>query len=543
MTESFFDRINKNKTMHTPDVLSCLANLSNDEVFTPPEVVNKMLDMLPQELFTNPNTTFLDPACKTGVFLREIAKRLLVGLEDQIPDLQQRIDHIFHKQLFGIAITELTSLLSRRSVYCSKYPNGKYSVSQFTDSEGNIRFKKIQHTWDTPKLMYDENGKKIGKCIYCGAPRDEYDRNGSLETHAYEFLHINDLEKLFNMKFDVIIGNPPYQLSDGGGTGDSAKPIYHLFIEQALKLKPAYLSMIIPSRWLKGGKGLDSFRKSMMSDTHIKFLYDFENAKECFPGINLDGGACYFLWDKSYDGMVNYTFKPETSDSVSSLRYLNSGISRTVIRDPRQISIIEKVMKKSEIFFDSIVSSRNYYGFTSDLFNRPQNFAYAGFSEQYVVGKVRIYGVKGKKGGAKRTVGYINKSSLKKGLDGLSCYKLFFSKAYSSNSLEFPEVLVGKPDEICTETFLKIGLFKNENEAQNCLKYMSTRFYKALLFFGRSGMNISQQNFELIPLLDFSKEYTDDILYEMFEINNSEISFINSLFSTTKNVTVEEADE
>ena len=149
MANSFFDTIYKNKTQHTPDVLSCLSNLSNDEVFTPPDVVNQMLDLLPQELFTDPNTTFLDPACKTGVFLREIAKRLLVGLEDKIPDLQERIDHIFHKQLYGIAITELTSLLSRRSLYCSKYPNGPYSITEFDNPEGNIRFRRINHTWVT----------------------------------------------------------------------------------------------------------------------------------------------------------------------------------------------------------------------------------------------------------------------------------------------------------------------------------------------------------------------------------------------------------
>lgn len=298
---------------HNPDVLNCLANLSSDEVFTSPKIANEMLDMLPQELFENPNTTFLDPCTKSGVFLREIAKRLLVGLEKQIPDLQQRINHIFTKQLYGIAITQLTSLLSRRSVYCSKTANGKYSIATtFNAENGNIKFDKIKHTFENHK------------CKFCGVGDnvETYIRDDSMETYAYQFIHIENPQELFNMKFDVIIGNPPYQLNVGVQQESYAISLYQKFVEQAKKLQPRYLSMIIPSRWFAGGRGLDEFRDEMLHDDRLRIIHDFIDASDCFSGVEIKGGVCYFLWDRDNRGLCKiYTHKNNTI-TQSRLLYL-----------------------------------------------------------------------------------------------------------------------------------------------------------------------------------------------------------------------------
>ena len=332
---------------YNPDVLTCLANLSNDEVFTPPHLANEILDTLPTELWRDKNATFLDPVCKSGVFLREIAKRLIAGLEDELPDKQERINHIFRNQLYGVAITELTALLSRRSVYCSKRANGRYSVCEtFRAEQGNILFDRIEHTW------------KNGKCIYCGASEDVYDRAQDLETHAYQFIHTDKPQELFTMKFDVIVGNPPYQLSDGG-FGRSAGPIYNLFVQQAKKLNPRYITMIIPSRWFAGGKGLSSFREEMLNDDRMSRIVDFPDATEVFPGVDIAGGVCYFLWDREHAGLCEVT-NIHQGQKFTSQRPLNE--FQIFIRHGSAVQIIKKVLEKEETSLSEQVSSAKPFG-------------------------------------------------------------------------------------------------------------------------------------------------------------------------------------
>lgn len=495
MSDNLFNKV------YNPDVLSCLANLSNDEVFTPPEIVNQMLDMLPQELFRNPDTTFLDPACKTGVFLREIAKRLIKGLEPQFPDLQERIDHIFHKQLFGIAITELTSLLSRRGIYCSKYPNSDFSVTKFDTAQGNIRFKRIDHTWVN------------GRCKYCGTNKT-YDRGEELETHAYEFIHTDNLEKLFNMKFDVIISNPPYQMSDGGGTGSSAKPIYQLFVEQAKKLKPRYLSMIIPSRWFSGGKGLDDFRTSMLSDKRIRHLVDYFNAEECFPGVDISGGVCFFLWDRDTEGECTI-ISHEGQKTTEMTRPLLEENADSFVRFNNAISILRKVRNFKGSSFESIVSPRKPFGIeaTDKIYEKED------------INLIPVY--------AYPKNGYILKYNIRQNKEWINQYKVFISKAYGERG-EFPYFVIGKPfigekGTCCTETYLVIGANDDKVIVENIKKYMMTKFFRFFVLFKKNTQNAAKNVYTFVPLQDFSKPWTDEELYAKYGLTQEEIDFIESM--------------
>lgn len=516
-------------TAYNPDVLSCIANLSNDEVFTPPDIANKMLDMLPQELFSDPNTTFLDPACKSGVFLREIAKRLIDGLADQIPDLQERIDHIFQKQLYGIAITELTSLLSRRSLYCSKYPNSKYSVTHFDDVQGNIRYKNIHHTW-----MND-------KCVFCGASKEMFGEQvrKNLEYHAYEFIHTLKPEDIFNMKFDVIIGNPPYQMTFGieGGNSANAKSIYNLFISQAIKLNPHYLCMITPSRWMtKTAQGIpDEWVNEMINSNKIEVLHDFESSNDCFPGVSIMGGVSYLLWNKDYNGKCNYTFHYANDQNVEYrydyLNYLNTGF---VIRDPKSYRIIDKLIKVHGNYYDNF--DKNFSGLVSPKHYFDNGKVLTSNWKEYKSKRDAEHNIKYyiSRSFNDTPYGWIALSDVPKNNQTIPLNKVYIPAANGSLDYVLGHPFYGEPNSVCSQTYLIIGYDPQKHnftkeECMNIISYISTKFFRYLVSIKKKTQNGPRGVYQFVPLQDFSKPWTDEELYAKYNLTQEEIDFIESM--------------
>lgn len=486
---------------YNPDVLSCLANLSNDEVFTPPAIANQVLDLLPNSIWQDEKATFLDPVSKTGVFLREIVKRLDQGLKKKLPDQAKRINHILVKQVFGLAITELTALMARRTLYCSKTANGKYSICDgFKDAQGNLRYVRTEHSW------------RDGRCEFCGANQEANDRGSELETHAYTFIHTHEPEELFNMRFDVIVGNPPYQISDGGAKA-SASPIYQKFVQQAKKLNPRYISMIIPSRWFGGGKGLGEFRAEMLGDSQIRKIVDYEDANECFPGVDLAGGICYFLWEKDSKGKTEVV-NIHGGKSSSVTRELNE--FSTFIRHSAAIPIIRKVQASQEKTMREVVSASKPFGLRT--FVRPQKS-----------GDITLRWQSGE--------GPYKRSEITTGVSMIDKWKVITSYVgydHAGNPGKdgrrkvFSKIDVLPPGTICNETYLVIACFKTQKEAKNLIAYMKTRFFRFLVSQFMYSHHITKEAYALVPVLDMKTTWSDEALYARYRINKADIAFIES---------------
>lgn len=517
-----------------PDVLMCIANLSNDEVFTPPELAIRMLDGLASawansnggaNIWSDKSVKFLDPFTKSGVFLREIAVRLIDGLESEIPDLQQRVNHVLTQQVYGIATTKLTSLLARRSLYCTKNANGPHSVATgFTTESGNVWFERTDHSWDRDK------------CKYCGASKDSFDRGHEFETHAYMLIHGEDVKesirKAFgdDMNFDVIIGNPPYQLNTEGH-GTQARPIYHKFVEQSKNLNPRFLSMVMPARWFSGGMGLDDFRASMLNDDRLRVIEDFPDSNDVFPGTQIKGGVCFFLWDRENRGAVKVTTHDKGLDNKPVERPLLESGADVFIRYNEAISILKKVcavengvdlhsdkltlqLEAGNKFMD-LVSSIGAFGLDSTFRGKQSPSS----------GDLKVY----RNGG----VGYLPRAEQIKEAHVIDKWKVFIPRA-GSGSDSFPHAILGKPfvgepNSISSWTYMYIGPFANRTETENVISYIKTKLFRFLVLLHKPSQDATRSVYTFVPMQDFSTAWNDDLLIEKYGLTTSEVDFIERM--------------
>jgi Eco57I restriction-modification methylase len=492
---------------HVPDILDCLAQLSNDEVPTPPKLARAMLDLLPAEIWSDPELRWLDPFCKSGVFLREIVSRLLDGLADWEPDFAKRREHIFCSMVFGAAITEITGQISRRTVYYSRDASGEHSVVRFDENAGNLPFVPGKHDF------------RRGRCRTCGAPED-LERGRGRENYAYAFTHgAYPTKEMEAMKFDVIVGNPPYQIDDAGHNA-SATPIYHRFVERAIELAPRYVLMITPSRWFVGGKGLDKYRARMLSDRRIRELVDYPKLYDGFPGVKIRGGVSYFLWDHDHDGPCSIQTMWEGEPLGPPVRRSLDAYD-VLVRRNEAVGILEKVRAyrvdgQPEKTLDAKVSSQKPFGL--------RTFFHGADSRDGMADPIALYGSQ------KST--WIERRDIPQNAEWIDDWKVLMSRVQGTSAAVERQFLgrpiVSGPGEACTESYVVAGRFSTELAAQRYAAYLRTRFVRFLVSLRKSTQDAARDVYAFIPDVALDREWTDGDLYKRYGLTDEEIAFIES---------------
>ncbi|MFD9732465.1 Eco57I restriction-modification methylase domain-containing protein, partial [Micrococcus luteus] len=445
---------------------------------------------------------------KSGVFLREVAARLLVSLADWEPDFAKRRDHILRNMLFGASITEMTGIISRRSLYCSADASGAHSVVRFDNPQGNLPFVPGEHDFDNK-----------GRCRRCGAP-DTIERGADRENHAYSFIHgTYPTKELARMKFDVIVGNPPYQLDDGGH-GTSATPIYHRFVEQAIDLDPRYVVMITPSRWFAGGKGLDQYRLRMLKDDRIRRLVDYPKLYDAFPGVKVRGGVSYFLWDRDNPGPCEVqTMWDGVPVGPPVARYLSA--YDVLIRRNEAVPIFEKVRGyrvdgQPEPSLSARVSSRKPFGL-------PTNF-HGKSSATGMKTPVQLYG--------SQKISWIERDEIPTNSDWVDDWKVLMTRVQGTSAavetMFLSRPIVAGPGTACTETYLVAGRFATEEEAERYAAYMRTRFVRFLVSLRKSTQDAAKGVYAFVPDVPLDRVWTDEDLYARYGLTQDEVEFIES---------------
>lgn len=504
---------------HVPDVLETLAQLPNDEVYTPPKLVNAMLDILPEHVWSEPDYRWLDPATKSGVFLREVARRLMVGLADWEPDGAKRRDHILRHMVHGAAITQMSGEIARRSLYQSKNATGAEIkdpaladlVVHLDTPDGNVPFVHSEHVLD-----------RAGKfCTVCRAPATLIRANR--ESFAYSFLHgTYPTKELADMKFDVIVGNPPYQIGMDDGKGNrtaNITPLYNLFVEKAIAMSPRYVLMITPSRWFTSGHGLTDYRLRMMNDRRLRALVDNPKLYDVFPQAEIKGGVSYFLWDREYDGDCEFSTRIDGSIRDTANRDLRQGVD-VILRDNFAAGVVAKIASDPFLkgSLGDIVSP-------SDPFGASIKTNFRGAEEEPFEGSIPLVFV--------NKVGYIRRDQLERNQAWIDRWKVLIPKAGDGHGRE-PAYVLGEPIALapgsaCTQSYLVAGTFDTRSEAENYAYFMTTKFLRFLVLQRKISQDLTPSRFAFVPMLDMTRRWTDADLYEHFHLASDEIAYVEQV--------------
>ena len=469
------------------DIFDYIPPQRTNQIFTPRHVVVMMVDLLEEqdpEIFKNKEITFIDLYAKSGLYLTEIAKRLFVGLQEEISNEDERIRWILEKQIFGCA-------------------------------PSNIIYNMVKNY------------------VYAGFPG--IDDSNLLELDLTEAAKEGQVKQVLverfgeEMKFDVIIGNPPYQESDGGDEGDNnrsrggAVPLYNLFVDQSKKINPKYISLIIPSRWYSGGRGLDSFRFEMLSDQRISHLTDYPTASDLFPNVEIKGGVCYFLWNSDYYGDCEVRNVKGDNESVMSRPLLEKD-SDVFIRFNQAINIYRKI-KVEGPSFSSLISAQKPFGLRT----------YVKGHQSREKNDITLY----ENGG----VSFIGRDKVTVNEDWIAKHKVLITMAYGAGD-EYPHQIINipiysEPGSCCTETYVVVGPFDSKEIAFHVINYMKSRLFRFLVMLRKHTQHAARSVYSFVPLQDFTSESdidwsksprkTDVQLYRKYKLTGEEIAFIESM--------------
>lgn len=501
------------QTAHVPDVLETIAQLPNDDVYTRPAVANAMLDILPPHVWSEPNYKWLDPATKSGVYLREVFIRLMAGLADWEPDGVKRREHILKAMVHGAATTQINGEIARRTLYQTKNATGtevkdeslRNLVVDFDQPDGNIPFVETQHSF--------RGDGANRRCTWCGAP--EALARDRREHYAYSFVHHSyPTGELENMKFDVIVGNPPYQIGVDGNT--RTRPLYQLFVERAIALDPRYIVMITPSRWFTGGLGLDDYRDKMINDRRLARLVDNPKLFDVFPGVEIKGGVSYFLWDREHNGDCEFSTRIDGTVVSTATRDLREGHG-VVIRDNLASALVHKVLSRSS-------GSIEGWFFPRLAFNQEWRTNFRGESDTPFSNSVPLIHNSG--------VGYVSSAKFERNVDIVDKWKVLIPKAGDGHgrdvSYVIGEPIALAPGSACTESYFVAGAFDSRDECENYAHFLCSKFARFLVLQRKATQDVTSDRFRFVPALPMGTRWTDAALYDRFGLTRDEVDYIEA---------------